>query len=91
MSSHYPPLTCKEVKKILTNLGFKFRNQEGSHENWIKDENGRRYKVTVDCPKAPFSQQLIKYMSNQAGVNKKVFYAALNEAYSKNTTENFEY
>lgn len=60
MSSSYPPLTCKEVKVILKNLGFSFRSQQGSHEQWIKDENNRRYKVTVDCPKQPFSQHLIK-------------------------------
>jgi len=55
MSSHYPPLTCIQVKTILKNLGFKKRSKEGggtSHEQWIKDSDGRRYKVTVDCPKA---------------------------------------
>jgi len=75
------PLTCKEVKTILKNLGFVFRNQRGSHEQWIKDtgegENKRRYKVTVDCPKAPFSQDLIKSMAKQAGVTKRQFYNAL--------------
>ena len=41
---------------------------------WVKEENGRLYKVTVDCPKAPFSQTLIKSMAEQAGVKKKDFY-----------------
>lgn len=77
MSSHFPPLTCKEVKIILKNLGFNFKNQKGSHEQWIKDINGERFKVTVDCPKAPFDPLLIKYMASQAGVSKKEFYAAL--------------
>ncbi len=40
-------------------------------------ESGRLYKVTVDCPKAPFSQTLIGSMTKQAGVTKKAFYAAL--------------
>jgi hypothetical protein len=46
------------------------------HHNmqWIKDSNGKRYKVTVDCPKVPFSQILI---ARQAGVTKKKFYQAL--------------
>lgn len=80
MSGAFPPLTCKEVKRILVNLGFAPRPQKGtSHEHWIKDEDGHRYKVTVDCPKAPFSQDLIASMSRQAGVSKKVFYAALDK------------
>ncbi|HIE01175.1 MAG TPA: type II toxin-antitoxin system HicA family toxin [Thiotrichaceae bacterium] len=80
MSSHYPPLTCEQVKTILTNLGFKKRAKEGggtSHEQWIKDTDGRRYKVTVDCPKAPFNQFLISSMARQGGVSKKKFYDSL--------------
>lgn len=79
MSSHYPPLSCKEVKDILKKLGFAPRPRTStSHEQWIKDENGRRYKVTVDCPKEPFHQSLIKYMAQQAGISKKEFYRVLN-------------
>lgn len=36
--------------------------------------NGRFRKVTVDCPKAPFSQDLITSMAHQAGVTKKRIY-----------------
>jgi len=46
-----------------------------SHEQWVKEENGRLYKITLDCPKAPFSQTpLLKSMAEQAGVKKKDFY-----------------
>nr|WP_245232618.1 type II toxin-antitoxin system HicA family toxin [Thiorhodococcus minor] len=77
LSSQYPPLTCAEVKCILRALGFEPRKSKGgSHEQWIKDDGGRRFKVTVDCPKAPFSQTLIASMARQAGVSKKAFYAA---------------
>jgi len=76
--ARHQPLTCKEVKAILTNLGFKPRPKKGtSHEQWVKDCDGKRLKVTVDCPNAPFSQDLIASMARQAGVKKKVFYAAL--------------
>lgn len=75
--SHYKPLTCKEVKQILKSLGFAFRNQEGSHENWVRNEPAPFRKVTVDCPKAPFSQDLITFMTRQAGVSKKEFYRHL--------------
>jgi predicted RNA binding protein YcfA (HicA-like mRNA interferase family) len=73
------PLKCKEVKQILHNLGFAYRNTEGSHENWIKETGGHRRKVTVDCPKAPFSHMLIGSMARQAGVSVKDFYKALND------------
>lgn len=79
MSSQNPQLTCKEVKQILKNLGFEPRKTKAtSHEHWVKVSNGSLLKVTVDCPKAPFGQDLIKSMANQAGVSKRNFYAALN-------------
>jgi predicted RNA binding protein YcfA (HicA-like mRNA interferase family) len=78
--ARYSPLTCQEVKTILRNLGFEPRPQKGiSHEHWVKHEGGRIYKVTVDCPKAPFSHDLIRWMARQAGVSKKAFYEALDK------------
>ncbi len=78
MSGRFHPLTCKQVKTILSNLGFKLRDHNGtSHEQWIKRTEDSFYKVTVDCPKQPFSQDLISSMAKQAGVSKKEFYAAL--------------
>jgi predicted RNA binding protein YcfA (HicA-like mRNA interferase family) len=78
--SRHRPLTCKEVKLILKNLGFQPRPQRGtSHEQWVRIVNGVLHKVTVDCPKSPFSQDLIRSMASQAGVSKNEFYAALDE------------
>ena len=74
MSGEYPPITCKELKAILAYMGFAFDTQKGSHEQWVLIKDKRKYKVTVDCPKAPFSQTLIKSMDEQAGVKKKDFY-----------------
>jgi predicted RNA binding protein YcfA (HicA-like mRNA interferase family) len=76
MSAQHPPLTCDQFKNILRKLGFQPRPQKSgtSHEDWVKTERGRFYKVTVDCPKAPFSQDLISSMAHQAGVTKKVIY-----------------
>jgi predicted RNA binding protein YcfA (HicA-like mRNA interferase family) len=77
MASRHRPLTLKEVETALKVLGFQRRPQKGtSHIHWIKDERGRRFKVTVDPPKAPFSQDLISFMARQAGVGKKQFYRA---------------
>lgn len=74
MSGIYPPLTCRQVKDILRSLNFAFRDQRGSHENWVRDQPPPFRKVTVDCPKAPFSPMLIEAMARQAGLNKKQFY-----------------
>jgi predicted RNA binding protein YcfA (HicA-like mRNA interferase family) len=77
MSSENPPLTCADVKAILKYLGFsaeKNRATSGSHEQWTNPALPGE-KVTVDCPNAPFSQNLITSMANQAKSNKKTFYA----------------
>ena len=74
MSSQNPPLTCEQVKNILKYLGFSLFSQNGtSHEKWRKE--GHLGYVTVDCPKQPFSHDLVRYMAIQAGTNKKDFYA----------------
>ncbi len=78
MSGHYPPLTYRDVRTILRNLGFAPRPRTGtSHEQWCKTVDNHLYKVTVDGTKAPFSQILIRSMAAQAGVSKRDFYAAL--------------
>ncbi len=78
MGQKHKPLTCKEVKLILRNLGFEPRPQKGtSHEQWVKTTGDTFHKVTVDCPKSPFSQILIGSMARQAGVSKKEFYKQL--------------
>nr|WP_300988796.1 type II toxin-antitoxin system HicA family toxin [Thiocapsa sp.] len=70
-------MTCAEVKLALKVLGFTARpGRGGSHEHWVKDTPDGRRKVTVDCPKAPFSQTLIDSMRRQAGVTKAEFYRA---------------
>lgn len=76
MSGHYPPLTCDQFKAVLAKLGFKKRDKKSgtSHEDWIATIDGVFRKVTVDCPKAPFSQALISSMAKQAGVTKKTIY-----------------
>lgn len=79
MSRFFKPLTCKEVKQILKSLGFTRRNQEGSHEQWVRNDPPPFRKVTVDCPKEPFSHMLTESMARQAGVSKKEFYSFLNK------------
>ncbi len=73
MSGQHPPLTCAEFKLVLTKLGFQKREKKSgtSHEDWVATIDGVFRKVTVDCPKGPFSQELISSMAKQAGVSKK--------------------
>ena len=74
MSGHHPPLTCAQFKNVLTKMGFSFREQKGSHEQWVGEVGGKFRKVTIDSPNAPFSQDLISSMAKQAGVTKKIIY-----------------
>lgn len=76
MSGHFPPLTCDDVKRILREMGFTQQKSKSgsSHAQWVKDVGGKRHKVTVDCPKAPFTQFLIDSMARQAGSSKREFY-----------------
>lgn len=70
------PLTCKQVKDGLADLGFEARPRTGtSHEKWVKTTAKGRWIVTVDCPKAPFSNDLIASMARQAGMSTRQFHA----------------
>ena len=83
--SHWPPLTCAEVKAALNALGFSPEPRKGtSHEQWIKTTPERRYKVTVDCPKSPFSLTLIDAMAAQAGVSRQQLYQAADKKRKRN-------
>lgn len=73
MSRRKRPLEAREVKAALRALGFRFREQKGSHEQWVCDGPPFR-KVTVDCPKAPFGPFLVQSMARQAGVSVDRFY-----------------
>lgn len=79
MSSEHPPLTDKQVITALLMLGFCFRKATSgtSHDSYIGMFRGQFRKVTVDCPKSPFGQDLISSMARQAGLTKKELYAAV--------------
>jgi hypothetical protein len=69
---------CQRVKNKII-LPLDNATNRLTCEGWVKHEGGRIYKVTVDCPKAPFSHDLIRWMARQAGVSKKAFYEALDK------------
>lgn len=67
---------CRQVKSFLRSAGFVERKGKGSHLSYIHENfNGCFRKVTVDCPKAPFGDDLMKSMAQQAGFRDwKVFW-----------------
>jgi predicted RNA binding protein YcfA (HicA-like mRNA interferase family) len=71
MGKSRPQLTAADVERGLKAAGFKREKQKGtSHTQWSKDH----LKVTVDAPKAPFSDDLIAMMARQAEMSKDNFY-----------------
>jgi predicted RNA binding protein YcfA (HicA-like mRNA interferase family) len=73
----YRPLTCKEVKHILSALGFELHRQKGSHEHWKAFVGGQLRLVTVDCPKQPFVPPLLSSMVRQSGYSIEEWYRQL--------------
>lgn len=77
MSRWKRPLTAREVRRILANLGFAHRTTEGGHEQWVRTEPAPFRKVTLSAHLQPFTDTLVRYMAAQAGVTVREFYAAL--------------
>lgn len=72
-------------------MGFSPQKQDGSsHEHWEKVVGSKLYKVTVDCPKAPFGDTLVSSMAKQAGVTKKVFLMYCHHKNIKNSPRRVE-
>ena len=78
MSAHYPPLSLRDIKTILTNLCFVERQQKSgtSHGDWVSLRPHEFRKVTVDPNEAPFTDNVLNWMIKQAGTTRKKFYAA---------------
>ncbi len=75
--SRWPNLSCAEVKRALKALGFSPAKRAGtSHEQWIKRDGQQFHKVTVDCPKEPFTLDLADSMAKQAGITRRELYRA---------------
>jgi len=80
-----PQLDCRDVKRLLKLLGFQqIPTHRGSHEKFSAFARGRTRHVTVDCPKAPFSRDMVHSMSSQAGLTRDEFYAAASGIVPKN-------
>ena len=80
---NYPPLSPREVIRILTARGFYLTNTRGSHSHYICTRNGKRYKVTVDAGIKQFGPDLIKSMIRQSGMSKKEFFCSTKKTAKK--------
>lgn len=76
MPRGWPPLELREVLGILTELGFTYHHSKGGHDFYKATRNGEEHTVTVDPKCAPFGVDLLKFMCDQAGSNRKEFYGA---------------
>lgn len=79
MSRWKKPLTAREVRQIAKNLGFRHRETQGGHEQWVRDEPAPFRKMTIAAHLQPFADTLVKYMAMQAGVSVREFYDALHD------------
>ena len=73
----FAPLPCREVQRALKNLGFVEQTQKGtSHTQWEKIENGKKFKVTLDCHGGEVKAKDVRSIISQAGVSKSQFMVA---------------
>lgn len=50
----------EEMEQILINLGYKFRNQEGSHKHFLKEfKDGRTHRFDLIMNKNPVKRYLV--------------------------------
>jgi predicted RNA binding protein YcfA (HicA-like mRNA interferase family) len=75
----HTPQPCAKVIRAVESLGFKKVTQSGSHQQFEKIVDGRKFKVTVDCHKGEVSAKNIKSIVGQAGASKMEFLKALNK------------
>ncbi len=77
--THEWPSSSDHVLRLQGNIEatglFTPTKKIGNLSRGLDSQRSRGFrKVTVNCPKAPFSQDLISSMAKQAGVTKKFIY-----------------
>jgi len=72
----YPPLTFREVARILEKSGFVLKRVEGSHHHYEGYVKGSRRVVTLVKNISEFDPFLLKSMIAQSGLTREEFYGA---------------
>lgn len=78
------PIDCRELKRILTRLGFEGQPARGAHEKWAHPNlKGRKRTVMLSCHNAPFHRGILNAMIEQMGLSREEFMACReSEAYT---------
>ncbi len=72
------PVTAKDFRKLLKQLGFRKIQGKGGHEHWVNDcFRGEPRKVTVSAHNEPFDGDVRKSMISQAGLSQREFFKML--------------
>jgi predicted RNA binding protein YcfA (HicA-like mRNA interferase family) len=81
MGKKLPLLKPREVQANLRALGFVHRRTVGSHEQWVREADGRRQRavVTVDVGKRQFTANLMKSMIRQSLCSRDEFCTGIME------------
>jgi predicted RNA binding protein YcfA (HicA-like mRNA interferase family) len=87
----YPRLKRSEVEAILNALGFKLKNQEGSHCHHERPADGKRPRsvVTVDVSEREFGEFLLRSMIRQSNFSRDEFYGATRRTATKASVKIF--
>lgn len=73
MSKDFPPLTAKEVIKVLERIGYVFHRQKGSHKVYFKDTS----IVIIPFHSGQLKPGTLRQIIKSAGLSQKEFYQYL--------------
>lgn len=55
-------MSPEEMEQILIHIGYKFRNQEGSHKHFLRVKNGVNHRFDLVMNKNPVKRYLVDYL-----------------------------
>jgi predicted RNA binding protein YcfA (HicA-like mRNA interferase family) len=73
----YPPLSSRDVERILHKRGFKLSRQRGRHQQFVGYTKGRKRRVTVLSHQKDFAPGTIRSMIQQSGLTREEWYRTL--------------
>lgn len=80
MSTRYPPLTPKQVCKILEAWQFEFVHYKGDHRIY---EDDKGHNVQVDMGERDFGIRGMKIIIDNSGLSRDEFYGATKQSANK--------
>ena len=80
MSSKYPPLTPKQVCRILEARGFRLTNKTGDHRIY---EDDKGHNVQADMVEKDFGISGMKIIIRNSGLTREEFYGSTKQTAQK--------